>query len=93
VPHKANTPRPEQCLAFYPYDTETVVYNNTGKRVFNIPVVLYGQFSEVTIRIIGHSFLVFQVIFFPGGLYRLTGLPANEITIRILMRKLFFQGL
>lgn len=80
VPAKAYPPRPEQCLAFYPYDTETVEYKNSGKLVKNIPVVLYGQFTEVTNRMIGHDFLVFQIIFNPGALYRLTKIPAAEIT-------------
>ena len=80
VPLKAYPPRPEQCLAFYPYDTETVEYKNNGKRVKNIPVVLYGQFSEVTHRLIGHNFLVFQIIFKPGAIYRLTGIPSSLLT-------------
>ncbi|MFN8251228.1 MAG: AraC family transcriptional regulator [Ferruginibacter sp.] len=80
VPAKAYPPRPEQCLAFYPYDTETVVYERSGKEIKNIPIVLYGQFAEVTQRSIGNNFLVFQVIFNPGALYRLTGMPSSEIT-------------
>lgn len=92
VPAKAYPPRPEQCLAFYPYDTETVEYKNSGKLVKNIPVVLYGQLSEVTNRMIGHNFLVFQVIFNPGALYRLTGIPAAEITNQYLDAETFFSS-
>lgn len=84
VPSKAYPPRPEHCLAFYPYDTETVKYLTTGKKIKNIPVVLYGQFTEVTNRMIGNNFLVFQVIFYPGALYRLTGIPATEFTNQYL---------
>lgn len=80
IPVKAYPPRPEQCLAFYPFDKETVIYQNSGKTINNIPVVLYGQFTEVTNRIIGHNFLVFQIIFKPGALYRLKGIPSSEIT-------------
>ena len=80
IPVKAYPPRPEHCLAFYPYDTETVEYLSSGKEVKHVPIVLYGQFTEVTNRIIGNNFLVFQVIFYPGALYRLTGVPATEIT-------------
>lgn len=80
VPFKAYPPRPEHCLAFYPFDTEKVEYKNSGRIVENLPVVLYGQFSEVTNRMIGHNFLVFQIIFFPGALYRLTGIHAAELT-------------
>lgn len=80
IPYKAYPPRPEHCLAFYPYDTETVEYKNSGQQVHHVPVVLYGQFSEVTNRLIGHQFLVFQIIFYPGALYCLTGMPASELT-------------
>ncbi len=79
IPPKAYPPRPEHCLAFYPYDTETVQYAGSGKIIRHIPVVLYGQFTEVTHRMIGHNFLVFQIIFYPGALYRLTGLIASEL--------------
>jgi AraC-like DNA-binding protein len=78
-PPKAYPPRPEHCLAFYPFDTETVQFNNSNRREQHIPVVLYGQFDEVTHRMIGNHFLVFQIIFYPGALYRLTGMPANEM--------------
>ncbi len=84
IPFKAYPPRPEHCLAFYPFDTETVKYLNTGKEIKNIPIVLYGQFTEVTNRMIGNNFLVFQVIFYPGALYRLTGIPATEFTNQYL---------
>ncbi len=84
VPHKAYPPRPEHCLAFYPFDTETVKYSNSGKEVKDVPIVLYGQFTEVTNRMIGNNFLVLQVIFYPGALYRLTGIPATEITNQYL---------
>jgi len=79
IPFKAYPPRPEQCLAFYPYDRETVIHKTSGKVVKDIPVVLYGQFTEVTNRVIGHHFLVFQIIFAPGALYRLTGMPSSAI--------------
>lgn len=91
VPYKAYPPRPEHCLAFYPFDTETVEYVSSGSVVKNIPVVLYGQFSEVTNRMIGHRFLVFQVIFYPGALYRLMGIAANELTNQYLDAEIFFS--
>lgn len=91
VPFKAYPPRPEHCLAFYPFDKETVEYRNSGKKVKDIPVVLYGQFSEVTNRMIGNNFLVLQVIFFPGALYRLTAIPAIEFTNQYLDAETVFS--
>jgi AraC-like DNA-binding protein len=84
IPAKAYPPRPEQCLAFYPYDRETVDFAGSRKQVADLPVVLYGQFTEVTHRSIGNQFLVVQIIFNPGALYRLTGIPADELTNQYL---------
>ena len=92
APPKAYPPRPEQCLAFYPFDTETVVYQNSGKKAAHLPVVLYGQFTEVTNRMIGNDFLVFQIIFKPGALYRLMGIPSSEITNQYLDAEIFFSS-
>lgn len=84
IPAKAYPPRPEQCIAFYPYEKETVEFASTGKLVGDLPVVLYGQFTEVTHRKIGNQFLVIQIIFNPGALFRLTGIPADELTNQYL---------
>lgn len=92
LPFKAYPPRPEHCLAFYPYDTETVQYADTGKTIHSLPVVLYGQQLAVTNRFIGREFLVFQIIFHPGALFRLTGIPANELTNEYLDAEAVFTS-
>ena len=92
VPFKAYPPRPEHCLAFYPLDTEKVQYVGSGKIIEHLPVVLYGQQTEVTNRYIGHEFLVFQIIFYPGSLYRLTGIPAREMTNEYLDAEHIFSS-
>jgi len=90
IPIKAYPPRPEQCLAFYPYDKERVQYAESNKVVHQLPVVLYGQFTQVTNRKIGHRFLVFQIVFLPGALYQLTGIPSNELVNEYLDGSIFF---
>ncbi len=90
IPCKAYPPRPEQCLAFYPYDRETVHYASSNRTVSNLPVVLYGQFTEVTNRMIGHRFLVFQIVFLPGAIHLLTGIPSNELVNEYLDASLVF---
>jgi AraC-like DNA-binding protein len=90
IPIKAYPPRPEQCLAFYPYDRETVEYVGSDKVVNHLPVVLYGQFTQVTNRMIGHQFLVFQIVFYPGALYNLTGIPSSELVNEYLDGSIFF---
>jgi hypothetical protein len=44
-----------------------------------LPIVLIGQHVTVTNRFIGREFLVIQIIFQPGALYRLTGIPLIEL--------------
>lgn len=78
-PCKPYSPRPEQCLAFYPYDRERVDFTHRSGSASNIPVVLSGQALSVTNRYVHGNFLVVQIVFQPGGLYRLTGLPGAEI--------------
>lgn len=79
LPFKPYPPRPEHCLSFYPRDTETVEYVNSGKKINNLKAVLMGQQDEVSNRYVGRDFLVFQVVFRPGALYRLTGIPSWEL--------------
>lgn len=79
IPFKPYPPRPEHCLSFYPRDTETVEYASNGTRINNLKTVLIGQQSEVTNRYVGSDFLVFQVVFSPGALYRITGIPSQQL--------------
>ncbi len=80
IPFKPYPPRPEHCLSFYPRDTETIEYPNQPTKINNIRSALIGQHSVVTNRHVGKDFLVIQVIFQPGALFRLTGIPAYELT-------------
>lgn len=79
-PFKPYTPRPEQCLAFYPHDREKVDFSGSSKSVSNIAVALVGQALSVTNRFIHGNFMVVQVLFQPGGIFRLTGMPNSEVT-------------
>jgi AraC-like DNA-binding protein len=80
LPIKTYPPRPEQCLSFYARDFETVEYQNSGTKTGNLSTVLFGHQTEVTNRFVGNNFLLIQVVFKPGGLYRLTGIPSNYLT-------------
>jgi AraC-like DNA-binding protein len=91
-PPKPYTPRPEQCLAFYPYDTEKVSYLSMDNIIQNVRVALIGQHNELTIREVGKEFLVIQVIFQPGGLYRLLGMPMHEIFNKYIDATLIFNN-
>lgn len=89
-PSKPYTPRPENCLAFYPYDTERVEYADGSKKIYNVPIALIGQHMKVTNRFIGTNFLVIQIIFQPGALYRLTGIPLMELNNEYLQADYVF---
>lgn len=80
LPAKAYPPRPEHCLSFYARDFETVEYQNSGTKKGNLSAVLFGHQTEVTNRYVGNNFLLIQVVFKPGALYRLTGIPSNYLT-------------
>lgn len=77
IPYKPYPPRPEQCLSFYPRDTETIAYSSSGRKISNLRSVVIGQQNEVSNRFVGSDFLVFQIVFQPGALYRLTGIPSD----------------
>ena len=79
IPYKPYPPRPEHCLSFYPRDTETIEYINNGAKINNLKTVLIGQHNEVTNRYVGKDFLVFQVVFSPSGLFRMTGIPSQQL--------------
>lgn len=92
IPFKPYPPRPEHCLSFYPRDIEKLQYADSGKWHTNLKSVLFGQQQEVTNRYVGKDFLVFQIVFRPGALYRLTGIPSHEITNQSLDAEAIFPS-
>jgi AraC-like DNA-binding protein len=92
IPFKPYPPKPEHCLSFYPRDTEVVKYVKSGKTNAHLKAVLFGQQNEVTNRHIGKDFLLFQVVFRPGALYRLLGIPSNELTNCYIDAETAFPG-
>jgi len=77
IPPKAYSPRPEQCLQFFPSPT-LIAYKE--KKVKPKSALLMGQHTIVNHRIVYKKFLSLQVVFQPGALYRLMGLSINELT-------------
>lgn len=76
IPPKAYPPRPEHCLQFFPkpaslwYDNRTIMPKNA---------ILSGQHTIVNYRMTCRKFIGVQVIFQPSALYRLLGIPMNEL--------------
>ncbi len=80
IPYKPYWPRPENCLTFYPRDRETITYADNTNKLTKSRSVLIGQPTLLTNRYMGRNFTVLQVVFQPGALFRLTGLPVHELT-------------
>lgn len=80
LPVKAYWPRAESCLTFFPKDPEKIEYGFDGKPIESPRSRLYGQHTIATNRHVGRDFMVFQVQFQPGALYRLTGIPSHELS-------------
>lgn len=77
-PAKAYPPRPEVTLSFYPRDTEKVTYED-GRVLGSMRSALIGQQNVVSQRHVGKEFLMVQVVFQPGGLYRMIGIPTMDL--------------
>jgi AraC-like DNA-binding protein len=92
IPCKPYPPRPEQCLSFYPRDTEFVLYPGSRKTFGGLKAVVFGQHDVVSNRFVGHDFLLLQVVFRPGALYRLTGIPAALLNNAYLDAELIFSS-
>ena len=91
LPFKAYPPRPEHCLSFYAKGTENVEYQKNGTKHGNLSTVLFGQQTEVTNRFNSNNLLLIQVVFKPGGLYRLTSIPSNYLTNQYLDAETVFS--
>jgi AraC-like DNA-binding protein len=85
--------RPEQCMAFYPRGYEQTYLYSQKVRVDQPRSVLSGQFTSRIDRLSGtHEFLMIQVVFRPGALHKLTGLPFHELLDQHLnLEDLFYR--
>lgn len=79
IPPKLYSPRPEQCLQFYPKDPETVSYTSSETKIAGKKTSCVGQHTILQQRQVGKEFLSLQVVFQPGALYRLTGISMREL--------------
>ncbi|MBD2755273.1 helix-turn-helix domain-containing protein [Spirosoma validum] len=80
VPIKPYWPRPENCLGFYPRGGDVVERPNGTAQKWPTRSVVVGQQTSLVNRQPPNEFVYFQVVFQPGALSRLTGIPAHELT-------------
>jgi hypothetical protein len=80
LPVKAYSPRPEHCLMFYLRDLQIISYQNENNLGKHPKCTINGQHALVANRHVGRDFWALQIVFQPGALYRLTGIPSYELT-------------
>ena len=80
VQAKPYTPKPENCMVFYLRGFEVTEIIQENKIVTRPRSVISGQFTHRINRFSStKEFLMIQVVFKPGSLYKLTGIPFNEM--------------
>lgn len=79
IPPKIYTPRPEHCLQFFPCPTK-IAYEGKANSIIPKNALLFGQHTIINTRTVYSKFLSVQVVFEPGALYRLLGIPAELMT-------------
>ncbi len=72
-------PLPEQCLLFYPHDPVDANYLLANKQMRLYTCCLVGPQTNTIKLQLGHQHVVIKVSFQPGGLYRLLGIPMQEL--------------
>lgn len=90
IPSKPFPPRDEQYLNFYVKGFEKIFLQRESLPIIRGKNCIVGQSTQLIQRVVSHQFLLIQVPFYPGALYRLTGIPFNELTDTYLELDLIF---
>jgi len=91
--YKPFPPRPEQYMFFFPRGKETTEYVNSGDIVQRPRSGISGQFTcRVNRYASSPEFLMIQVLFKPGTLHRLTGIPFTELTNKCIDAEAIFSS-
>lgn len=90
IPFKAYPPKPEQCLHFFPRDP-FAIENENNKKDIQPPILLSGQQTSLVKQFNGNNFLDVQIVFQPTAVFRLTGIPAQELTNQFIDAGLIFS--
>lgn len=74
---KVYTPTPEHCLQIFAREPESVEYPDGRRWRWNS--VITGAHDITVRRLVPADFLMVQVVFQPGALHRLVGMPAGDL--------------
>lgn len=91
IPAKAYPPKPEFVLHFF-LRGNWAIGKSDGKKEYQPPVTFIGQRTFVTQQYTNDDFLNFQIVFQPTALFRLTGIPASELTNQFLDATCIFSS-
>jgi AraC-like DNA-binding protein len=78
-PNKFLAPRPEHSLTFYIRDLQSYSFLGLSKKETYPKSIVSGIHTNTLIRDCGHDFWALKIIFQPCALFRLTGLPMQEL--------------
>lgn len=90
IPIKALPPKPEQSLHFFLRDP-VAIENADIKKSYYPSIILAGQRTSLIKIFNGSNLLNVQIVFQPMAVFRLTGIPAYELTNRHLDATSIFQ--
>ncbi len=90
IPVKSYAPKPECVLHFFLRDF-WAVQKNGSEKCMQPSIVLLGQRTSVVQQFTGDSFISVQVVFQPTAIFRLTGIPAHELTNEHIDATLIFS--
>ena len=79
LPPISATPIPEQCLYFYPREKPYII-TAQGEIVYGKASMIMGQGTASSKLFLPQDYMMFKVLFQPGGFYRLFGTPMTLFT-------------
>lgn len=77
--NKTLAPRPEHSLTFYIRDLQSYNFLDSIKKEYYPRTIICGIHDKTIIRDCGHDFWALKIIFQPCALFKLTGLPMDEL--------------
>ncbi|MEO6000162.1 MAG: helix-turn-helix domain-containing protein [Chitinophagaceae bacterium] len=79
IPVKCFTPKPGNSINFFLRDPEYFYYPGENQTTKRSSAIINGQHTGVMNRHVGREFLFLDIVFQPGVLFRLTGIPMSVL--------------
>lgn len=79
IPVKCFTPKPGNSIEFFLRDPEDFIYPGENQTKKRSNTIICGQHTGVINRYVGREFLFLNIVFQPGALFCLTGIPMQKL--------------